>query len=251
MGVFKDYSKYYNLLYKDKDYKAETEYIISLINQNSSDAKSILNLGCGTGNHDFIFSEKGYEVVGIDLSHNMIEIAKSKESSANKPVTFLQGDIRNLKLDREFDVVLSLFHVMSYQSSNEDLEQAIQTAYQHLKKGGVFIFDCWYGPGVLTDHPTNRNRDFENDDFKVNRITTPTLLTTENCVDVKFNVNIFDKRTDVEYNLEELHKMRYLFIPELIYFLNKNGFTFNKAEEWITKKELSDKSWYATIVCRK
>lgn len=249
MPVFKDYSKYYNLLYKDKNYIAEVDYILSLIKQHMPQAQSILNLGCGTGNHDFIFAKKGYAVTGVDLSVDMIDIAKSK--NINNEIQFLQGDIRTVNLKKEFDVVLSLFHVMSYQTTNDDLIKAIKTAYANLKKGGVFIFDCWYGPGVLTDNPTHRNRDFENDDFKVNRITTPTLLTSQNCVNVKFNVTITDKQTQTNYELEELHKMRYLFLPELEHLLTQQGFTLTVTEEWMTKKELTEKSWYATIVCTK
>ncbi len=250
MSVFKDYSKYYNLLYKDKNYKAEVDYVLDLVSKQNVSGRTILNLGCGTGNHDFIFAEKGFEVFGVDLSEEMIEIAKSKISKKNT-ISFAQGDIRSFSIDKEFDIVLSLFHVMSYQTTNDDLVKTIKMAYKHLQKGGVFIFDCWYGPGVLTDNPQHKNKDFENDDFKVNRITSPTLINIENCVNVKFNVTITDKKTNEVYNLEELHKMRYLFIPELKYLLEQAGFTLKIAEEWMTKKNLTEKSWYATIVCTK
>ena len=78
--VFLDYSKYYDLIYKDKDYQREADFVISLIRRYCPGAKSILSLGCGTGNHDFLFSQSGYEVTGVDLSEEMIRIANIKNS---------------------------------------------------------------------------------------------------------------------------------------------------------------------------
>ena len=164
MGIFKDYSKYYNVLYKDKNYKAETDYVIDLIKQFNPEANSILNLGCGTGSHDFIFANKGFDITAVDLSYDMIDVANAKKKT-NTTIAFLQGDMRSIRLNKRVDVVLSLFHVMSYQTTNEDLSNAMQTAHSHLKKDGLFIFDCWYGPGVLTDRPSVRNKTFEDEDY--------------------------------------------------------------------------------------
>lgn len=250
MEVFKDYSKYYNLLYKDKDYHAEADYVLSLIQKNSAGSKSILNLGCGTGNHDFIFADKGFQVTGADLSQGMIDIASAKLNN-RKDLRFIQGDMRELRLHQNFDVVLSLFHVMSYQTSNADLDAAMKTAGDHLEKGGLFIFDCWYGPGVLTDRPSVRNRNFEDDHYLVTRLSTPQLFANTNCVDVQFDVTILDKATQKNYTIHEIHTMRYLFLPELNYYLDKAGFELLNAEEWLSGKELSYTSWNATLVCRK
>ena len=251
MSVFKDYSKYYNLLYKDKDYHTEVDYVQSLIERHSNtNCQSILNLGCGTGNHDFIFADKGYQVTGVDLSQDMIDVANSKKNNQAK-IEFVQADIRDIQLHKQFDVVMSLFHVMSYQTSNADLDKALQTANVHLQKGGLFIFDCWYGPGVLTDRPTIRNKQFENNDYLVTRLSTPTMYANDNCVDVDFKVNILDKKTEQEYTLNEVHKMRYLFLPEIKYYLNTNGFDLVLDEEWLTSKELTYSSWNAVFVCKK
>lgn len=250
MSVFKDYSKYYNLLYKDKDYTAEADYVLSLIKKYSKNSNSILNLGCGTGNHDFIFADKGYAVTGIDLSKDMVDIANGKKTDQNNP-EFVQGDIRSASLNKKFDVVISLFHVMSYQTSNEDMHDALQTAYNHLEKDGLFIFDCWYGPGVLTDRPTVRNKKFEDDNYLVTRLSTPHMFANDNCVDVEFNVNITDKKTNEAYDIHEIHKMRYLFLPEIKFFVEAAGFELLLSEEWMSSKELTYDSWNATLVCRK
>ena len=104
-------------------------------------------MGCGTGNHAICLYDKGYQIAGIDNSAANIKKALSKVTSLDqkKPdLVFKKADIRNARLNRSFDIVISLFHVMSYQTTNDDLKAAFQTAKRHLNKGGIFIFDCWY-----------------------------------------------------------------------------------------------------------
>ena len=85
---FQDYANYYNLLYKDKDYKAEADYIHSLIQQSAPQSKSLIDLGCGTGNHAFEFEKLGYEVTGVDLSTQMVAIANINKEKNNSTISF-------------------------------------------------------------------------------------------------------------------------------------------------------------------
>ncbi len=253
--VFTTYSQYYDLLYKDKNYLAETQYIDTLIKSSYKDAHHILELGCGTGLHAMHLAELGYTVHGIDRSETMLRMAIDRQSHfphhISQKLSFLQGDVRNYECAIHFDVVISLFHVMSYMVQKEDLIQAIHTAKKHLKENGLFIFDCWHGPGVLHDKPTSRTKTFENDTMTVKRTSSPEMEEDKHCVNVSFEVTIQDKKTKEETKLHELHEMRYLFTDELKSLLELNGFVLLHAEEWMTKKTLSEKAWYATYVCKK
>ncbi|MGA2463631.1 MAG: class I SAM-dependent methyltransferase [Thermodesulfobacteriota bacterium] len=166
--VFADYARYYDLLYRDKDYAAEAEYVADLIRKFHPSARSILELGSGTGIHATLLAEKGYEVTGIDLSLDMVNIARSNVEATPQPSTlnlqpiFLEGDIRDIRLNKRFDAVIALFHVISYQTTNEDVTAAFETARQHLNSGGIFIFDIWYGPAVLTERPAGPSSEIEN-----------------------------------------------------------------------------------------
>ena len=108
-GIFNTYAGYYDLLYKDKDYTAEASYIDGLIKKYRPGAKSILNLGCGTGRHDAYFGNMGYSVCGIDLSDRMLTEARKRTIPGK--VEFLKGDVRAVELNKKFDAVISLFHV--------------------------------------------------------------------------------------------------------------------------------------------
>jgi SAM-dependent methyltransferase len=250
MSCFVDYSRYYNLLYKDKDYVGEVRYVHDLIQKYNPGAKSILNLGCGTGNHDFELIKSGYEVTGIDTSLEMLTIANTRLSnitphnSTTSP-HFFEGDIRTARLGNTFDVVISLFHVMSYQTTNNDLQAAFATAKAHLNPGGLFLFDCWYGPAVLSDPPVVRIKRLENDEIEVLRIAEPVMHDDSNMVDVNFLVTITNKSTGAVEQIKETHQMRYLFMPELDELARTNGMGKLFAYEWMKRCEPSVQSWGA------
>lgn len=186
MEVFKDYAYYYNLFYGDKDYANEANQVKKLIGKFGGDKKisTILNMGCGTGRHDFELCKLGYRTSGIDISEGMIEIAnRTKEKSYYNP-DFKVADIRDYEPVKKYDAVISMFHVISYQNENEDVLKAFGTASKALDPGGLFIFDVWYGPGVLTDKPAVRVKQVEDSDNILIRYANPIMHVDKNVVDV-------------------------------------------------------------------
>jgi SAM-dependent methyltransferase len=259
MSVFGAYSQYYDLLYKDKDYAGEASYVRSLIERYHPSARSVLDLGCGTGRHALLLAESGYRVTGIDRSPDMLNAAKAqlaaatpasaaRFASSGAAPTFLQGDVRSARTGQKFDVVVSLFHVMSYQTSNDDLKAALQTVKEHLLPGGVVIFDCWYGPTVLTERATTRTRHLENERIAVVRNAVPMLHPNQNCVDVNYHVLITDKQSGSVQELRETHTMRYLFSPEVELLLQACGLELKDSAEFMTNKPLGLDTWTAVFV---
>ena len=144
---------------------------------------------------DELLCDKGYSIHGIDLSEDMLKIAETRRKDKEEKLSFSHSNIQELNLYKKFDVVVSLFHVMSYQNSNEELIKAFEVAKNHLEDDGVFIFDFWYGPAVLTDLPTTRVKRLENESIKVTRLAEPVLYARDNIVDVNYDVFIEDKKT--------------------------------------------------------
>lgn len=254
MNVFGNYARYYNLLYQDKDYKAEAEYINGLIQEYLPGSRSILDLGCGSGKHAIELAAKGYTITGVDKSEKMVSaahVATQTHSPKQAPPLFVCADIRSLRLDRLFDVVISLFHVMSYQTTNEDLQKAIETAASHLKEGGIFIFDSWYGPGVLTDPPSVRIKRVEDKDIIVTRIAEPKMHFHENIVVVDYHMFIRDKHTQLVEEIQEKHTMRYLFLPEVKGLLESKGFELSAFMEFMRKGPPQNGAWNALFIGRK
>lgn len=254
MSAFESYSRYYNLLYQDKDYAGEAAYVNSLIDKHLPGAASILDLGCGTGTHNFLLAEMGYEVTGVDMSQEMLAVANSRLagiSSAQLPlISFHEGDIRAVLLKRTFDVVISLFHVISYQTSNDDLTAAFATARSHLKPGGIFIFDCWYGPAVLTDRPAVRVKRLENTEIALTRMVEPVMHPDMNLVELNYHIMARDKKNGAVEEVQETHRMRYLFRPEIELLVQKSGMSIIESSEWMTGLEPGFGTWGVCFVVK-
>ena len=250
--VFNNYSKYYDLLYKDKDYEAETAYIVDLTEKYSSGAKTILEFGCGTGIHGNLLAKKGYRVHGVEMSPDMIKSAKTREVESEEGCfKSIAGDIRKIKLDRSFDVLVSLFHVISYQTTNEDLESTFENAACHLEQGGVFIFDVWYGPAVLSIKPTVRLMTINDNEIQLTRIAEPVLYEDKNIVDVNYTLFIENIEDNSFQKINEKHTMRYFTTPEINLLLNQNGFELLHSKEWMTGNKPSIDTWGVCYIGRK
>ena len=245
------YSQYYDLLYRDKNYSGEIYYIIKLIKENSNEAKTLLDMGSGTGKHAELFCNNGYIVHGIDLSEDMLKIAKNRIKDKEDKLSFSHSKIQELDLNKKFDVVVSLFHVMCYQNSNNELIKAFEVAKNHLKKDGIFIFDFWYGPAVLTDLPVKRIKRFENEKIKVTRIAEPVMHPDENVVDVNYDVFIKDIDSKKIIEKEELHKVRYFFDTELDMICKQVGFVIKQKYEWMSDKNPDFNSWNVVWIVKK
>lgn len=241
------YSEYYSLMYADKDYKKECEYVNGLIKSINPHAKRILDLGCGTGNYTRLLNFSGYDVKGIDLSIEMLEIAKQKNTDECQ-IQYHHADIRNFKLMDDFDVVTALFHVMSYLQNKDDIIATLSNIKAHLKPNGLFVFDFWYAPAVLNDLPSVRIKRVNNGLINVTRISEPTLDVENNRVDVNFDIFIEDMNTQSIAKKTEKHIMRYYFDSELESMCQQAGFRVLKKYEWLTYNNPSVKSWYAIWV---
>lgn len=249
--VFGTYSRYYNLFYRDKDYAGEADYLRELLATHAPGAQTLLDLGCGTGRHAALLAATGLAVTGVDRSAAMLAAAKELAAAApGAALEFAEGDLRTIRLGRTFDVVVSLFHVISYQTGNDDLQAAFATVREHLAPGGVFIFDCWYGPAVLHLRPEVRVKRLEDETSEVIRIVEPELRVNENLVESHYQVLIRDKAGGRLEQLREVHRMRYLFRPELELLLAGAGLKLLAAAEWRSGRPPGLDTWGVCFVAR-
>jgi SAM-dependent methyltransferase len=248
-GNFKLYSQYYDLIYKDKDYQAETDYICELIEKYASiQGNSLLDLGSGTGKHGQLLAKKGFRVTGIERSPEMVAIG-NKQSNTNF-VSYI-GDITNFSLDNRFEVVTSLFHVVSYIGSNDDLSMLFENVHRHLKSDGLFIFDVWYSPAVYTLKPETRVKRIKSEKFELTRIAEPVIHYKKNMIDVKYHIFLKNLTTNKIDEIKEIHPMRHFSIPEIQMYAEKHNYDLIKSEEWLTGYNPSSKTWGVNFILRK
>ena len=245
--AFEASAEVYDLLYKDKNYNEEVEFIKQFFKEQKNSSPKVLELGCGTGNYLEILSKEGFEVTGVDISEEMLKIAGKKCNCK-----LIQSDLVDLKLNEKFDICLVMFDVLGYITKNEDLEKVLTKINQHLNEGGLLIFQVWNGSAVLFHHPEEGTREAEDDDLKVIRYKHPVLKAFEETVDVHFKYKVLDKKTNVSQEFEETHPMRYFFPQEIDFLLQTNDFEPIKISEFMNSNKKPDEStWELFVVAKK
>lgn len=134
-------ARIYDSIYDFKDFPATTTRLRQLIRQHSTEARSLLDVGCGTGRHlELLGSE--YERTGTDLSEEMLQVARLRCPD----VPFHAEDMAVLTLDQTFDVVTCLFSAIAYVRTAERMFAAISSMAHHLKPGGLLLVEPWLYP---------------------------------------------------------------------------------------------------------
>lgn len=228
-GVFGTaYAAVYDSLYGEKDYAGECALIETLFaTYASAPIASVLDLGCGTGGHALPLAGRGLRVTGVDRSPAMLDRAREKaarvaEVGETAP-DFVHGDVRTLRLDRVFDAAIMMFAVLGYQHGNDDLLATLASVRRHLPPAGLFLFDVWYGPAVLSQRPGERVRTITRGDERVLRTTRPDLDIRAQICRVHFRVlRIVGDRVAGE--AWEVHAMRFFFDRELELAVAAAGF---------------------------
>jgi SAM-dependent methyltransferase len=247
-SAFSRYAKYYDLLYVDKKYEEEARYISFLLKKNNIKATTLLELGSGTGKHARALVEEGFQVTGIELSQEMVDEAKRR---ALEGFICHQGDICKFSLNEKYDAIISLFHVISYITSNEALNQLFKNVSDHLEDNGLFLFDFWYGPAVLSQGVETRVRRIKDSHVEITRIAESTMRDQDNCVDVNYTILISEIQDGVSEKFSELHTMRYFSLLELDLYAERHGLKRVLQEEFLTRSTPSKNTWGVCVAYRK
>src|SRR5262245_58790987 len=215
------YATSYDLLYADKDYGAECDLIERLVREYGlNPTRTILDLGCGTGNHSLPLANRGYEVVGVDRSDEMLNELRSKNRT---DATFRAGDIRTIDIGNTFDCALMMFAVLGYQIENIDVLAALANARWHLHPRGILIFDVWYGPAVLHVRPSERAKVLPTEEGQIVRFASGILDVGRQICTVNYQIWQI-QNYHVIARVDEKHQMRYFFPMEIDLLLKATGF---------------------------
>lgn len=253
--VFKtSYASLYDSLYGDKNYEAECDLLEEIFHRYCPELRpTILDLGCGTGNHALSLARRGYQVVGVDRSPEMLAIARDKSSklgnnAALQVPAFHQGDLRTLDLGQQFDAVLMMFNVLGYQLANDDVLTALTTVRRHLKPSGLFVADLWYGPAVLAQRPSDRVKVIHTPEGKIIRTANATLDTFHHMVEIQYHVWHF-QGDRLLAETQEVHQVRYFFPQEIIFIMQTAGLTFLRISSFSDINEDVDEStWNVMLI---
>ena len=158
-------SKYYHILYQNRDEK-EAENFIQNLSQFFKKEDKIIDIACGAGRHTLFLSELGYHTTGIDLSQESIKSAKEKSKGK---IPFEVWDMRKCYKKQEFDVALNLFTSFGYFNNKEDDFSAIKAMSDNLKNDGILIIDFLNSKKVISNLIKTETKEINGVQFNLSR----------------------------------------------------------------------------------
>lgn len=216
-------ARFYDLS-MEVDYEEWVNYLLALCNNQQHVPRSIVDLGCGTGNLTLPLAKRGYKMTGVDLSPEMVEIARTKAAEAGLETEFFVEDLRDFyRPEGEFDTVISGCDVLNYLLTESDLKRAFNAVYRLLLPGGWWLFDLnsaqklteVYGDQSYADLQDGFGYFWDNSYDDVQKIVTMDLTFF-----VQVEENLYARR-------KEQHKQK-LWTPGQIESLAQEiGFTFS------------------------
>jgi len=160
-------SKYYHILYKNRDQQEAENFLknLSKLNFFKKDSK-IIDIACGKGRHSLFLSDLGYDITGVDLSENSIKHAQQFEK---KNLKFNVADMRKTYKKKSFDIALNLFTSFGYFEKEEDDISAIKAMSENLKKDGILIIDFLNSKKVISNLIKTETKKVNGVQFNISR----------------------------------------------------------------------------------
>lgn len=226
-------SKIYDELMVNVDYKMWASYLEKLILEQGEKPLNILELGCGSANLTLELLNKGYEVVGIDYSEEMLEIAEEKTEEFGDRVIYIQQDLREIEFEvYEIDTVISANDTFNYITKIEEVEHVLAYLYPRIKKGGQLVFDI--SSQYKLENVLGNNTYGESFDDMV--------YLWENFYDeeeklINMEINFFEKTGKSYERFSETHIQKAYAAEEIISVLEKIGYENIKIYADFSKEE--------------
>lgn len=246
------YAEAYDGIYADKDYRAECDILESLFRKHGGglQIRSVLDMGCGGGGHSLELANRGFEVLGIDASPDMVSVAESKRPVGLTNPGFRAADLRDFRAGRRFGAAIMMFGPFSHQVTNRDAMAALRTARAHLDPGGLVVFDFWHGPGVLFDRPRNMWKESDGPRGKYLRAASADVDVRRQTVTVRISLWGLSGGAFLQ-GVRETHTMRFFFPMEVELMIESAGFELAEMGGWPDMaKEPDLHTWTACAVGR-
>ncbi len=226
-GAYGRFARYYDAVYRGiVDYKGDCDYLEFLFRHVlRRRPESILDIGCGTGNHAIELARRGYEVVGLDLSRSQLQVAREKARGKRLPVTFVQGNMRRFNLRRPFDAAICMFGGFGYLLPDQDVLSHFAAVRQHLVPDGLYAFEFWQESGVIPGH---RGWIVRERPIRIIRLDGSEHDALRHRVTMTFRFFVFDG-SRLREQFKEIHTVRVYSAREIRKMLGKSGMALTGA----------------------
>lgn len=235
MNSYSELADCYDIFMEDTPYERWLEFVLNRFDKYKVPKGLVLDLGCGTGTFTQMLSDKGYDMIGVDVSDEMLGKALLKRDESGGDILYLLQDMREFELYGTVGAVVSVCDSINYLLTDEDVIQTFKLVNNYLDPGGIFIFDfntLYKYREVIGDTTIAENREdysfiwdnYFHEDEHIN----------------EYEVTIFSREGELFRKSEETHFQRGYTIEEMKYFAEESGMVVLEITDAETEVEPND-----------
>ena len=240
------FALFYDRLTANVNYSAIADLVDGLIKKHSDYDEVVLDLACGTGSLSEKLAEKGYDVVGVDNSAEMLDAAQKRFDKTELPVTLLLQDMTELELWGAVDCTVCLLDSLNHLNNNNQLEKAFERVSMYTCAGGLFVFDLnteYKHRQVLADNAFN---------YDLDGVFCAWQNELEDNGDIHVFLDFFEKGSDGKYTRYSDDFVEILFDDDFVEnSLIKNGFEVIGKYDDFSLEKVNNKTQRVLWVCKK
>ncbi|EGD46427.1 Methyltransferase type 12 [Ruminiclostridium papyrosolvens DSM 2782] len=244
--IYNNFAYVYDKLTLDIDYKRWADYVESIFKRNNLSASMVLELGCGTGSFGVEMARRGYDMICLDLSSDMLDCAAEKAKKEDLDILFLNQNMCSFELYGTVDAIVCLLDSFNYLTNSSQINKMFKLVKNYLNPGGLFIFDV------------NTQYKFENTiaDNLFYEINDEVTYIWENDYNKKtrkarFDLTFFVKKDELYERFDETHYEKAYYDSEIMDFIKNSGMEFVSRFGELTLRKPSPASQRNFYVCRK
>ena len=211
MEAYSDFAYVYDIFMDNTPYEKWGGFVLDRLRRAGIEDGILLDLGCGTGNMTELLADAGYDMIGVDLSEEMLNVAMEKRACSGHEILYLAQDMREFELYGTVRAVVCFCDSLNYLLEEEELAQCFRLVNNYLDPGGLFIFDfntVYKYETVIGDATIAENRDncsfiWENTFYEEDGVN-------------EYDLTIFRKEEDDLYRKYEETHFQKAFEPERV-----------------------------------
>lgn len=246
MEAYTSFAEVYDRFMDNIPYKDWCEYVTGLLNEYGIRDGLILDLGCGTGSLTELLAERGYDMIGVDNSEDMLQIAMDKREKSGKDILYLMQDMRGFELYGTVRAVLSICDCMNYILEYEDMVEVFRLVNNYLDPGGIFIFDL----NTIYKYETLMGESTIAEDREECSFIWDNYYDKESKIN-EYDLSLFIRQEEDLYRkYTENHYQRAYSLEEVKLAINEAGMDFMSAFDAFTQNPVKDTSERIYIIAR-
>ena len=218
---YQNFAYFYDNLMKDAPYGDWVEFVKEIAGNYSLSGRSILDVGCGTGELAARLSKEGFQLTGVDLSEEMLEVAMSKALDEGVAIQYFHQDMRELSDLGLYDMVLIFCDSLNYLDGEEDIKKTFTAVAGHLKKDGLFLFDVH---SIHKMETLFNNQVYADNGDEVSFIWNAWKGEEPHSVHHELTFFMYDEEGDAYLRFDEDHDQRTYPVEDYLKWLDESGF---------------------------